>query len=86
MLKTRRLPAPISVRALTKSMYLLHIFPSAEELYDVVCGCASLHQHTFPSKDAAELWFKEEYGDSGWSFLGDADLEEARAEQALVNR
>lgn len=67
-------------------MYLLHIFPSAEDQYDAVSGCDSLHQHSFPSKDAAELWFKEEYGDSGWFFMSDEELLEARTEHVLVNR
>ena len=67
-------------------MYLLHIFPNAEDQYDVVCGCKSLYQHSFPNQEAAELWFKEEYGNSGWYFLGDDALQEQRAEQALANR
>lgn len=67
-------------------MYLLHIFPNAEDQYDVVCGSDSLYQHSFPDQEAAELWFKEEYGDSGWFFLSDEALQEARVDRALTNR
>ena len=77
----RRLPAPLTVSVhKTIDMYLLHVFPTSEYQYDVVTGIDSELNHTFPSKEAAEFWFKEEFGDSGWSFLGDDELQLQRAE------
>ena len=61
-------------------MYQLHVFPTSEDLYDVICGCESHYTHTFPDQATAELWFKEEYGDSGWCFLSESDLQQQRAE------
>lgn len=61
-------------------MFKLHLFPSAEYHYDVISGCDSEFTRTFSDQTQAELWFKEEYGDSGWCFLGDAELQQQRAE------
>ena len=66
-------------------MYLLHLFPNAEEVHDTIMGCESRFQATFTSQDAAELWFEQEFSDSGWYFLSDDALKEARADEALVN-
>ena len=61
-------------------MYTLHVFPSSEDNYGCVTGADSNYNHTFPSEEAAMLWFKEEFSDSGWSYLSDEMLQEERAE------
>ena len=64
--------------------YTLHIFPSVEDLYDVICGEVSHYRYTFPDEAAAEFWFSEEFGDSDWYFLGDQELQEQRIEHVLA--
>lgn len=65
--------------------YTLHVFPTAEDYYDVCCGSPSLYQHTFPSQTMAELWFDNEFGGLGWYLASDARLAIDRANEILAH-
>jgi len=65
--------------------YTLHVFPTAEDYYDVCCGAPSLYQHTFPSQVMAELWFDNEFASFGWYLADEQQLAAARAEELLAH-
>ncbi len=61
-------------------MVVFHIFKTAEEHFDTVCGVPSEYFFTFPSKELAEEWFCREFNNSDCYFSHDDDLQHDRFE------
>ena len=58
-------------------MNTIHIFESAEDLYDCISGCDPFWSVPFESKELAEEWFSLEFGEE-YYFAHDDELKKQR--------